>query len=62
MSDVNEERFEIWGECESMGIEKEIIDHAPDRESARYLVGEYTMAFYGWYIWYVDTEQELEHA
>ncbi len=54
----NDERFEIWGECESQGIEKEIIDHSPDLDDARYLVGEYTMAYRGWYIWYVDTEDE----
>lgn len=56
--DINEERFEIWGDCESQGIEKEIVDHAPDEETARYLVGEYTMAFHNWDIWFRDTEED----
>lgn len=55
-------RYEIWGSCESHGIEPEIVDHADSLREARYLVGEYTMAFGNWYIWYVDTEQETEHA
>ena len=59
---TDEERFEIWGECESLGIEPEIVDHAPDERTAMYLVGEYTMAFGNWYVWYKDTEEEAEHA
>ena len=52
---VDEERFEIWGECESQSIEKELIDYAPSESEARRLVGEYTMAFgYQWYIWYKE--------
>lgn len=51
---ADEQRFEIWGECESHGIESEMIDHASTERDALFLVGEYTMAFRNWYIWYVD--------
>lgn len=49
---VDERKFEIWGECEAQGIEKELIDHSDSLEDARYLVGEYLMAFQGWDVWY----------
>ena len=50
---VNEQRFKIWGECQSQGIEKERIDYAPDLDTARYLVGEYTMerTWFSGYAW-----------
>ena len=62
MTDTNKERFAIMGECESLGIEDEFIDQSPTVEGAFKLVCKYTESFHGWYIWYVDTEQELRHA
>ncbi len=42
--------FAIWGQYQ--GGEAEEIDTAADRKEARYLIGEYRLAFgAGWVLW-----------